>query len=76
MATPILGEVADGVVDGFNRTYRTARSYKTGSLRVWVNGILGLKELTDGWAELSGNKFRLEEAPRVGDQVQVYYLAI
>ncbi len=76
MATPILGEVAQGTVDGLNRTYKTARSYKTGSLKVWLNGILGLRELTDGWSELSGNKFRMDEAPKTGDQVQVYYLAI
>jgi hypothetical protein len=76
MATPILGEVAQGAVNGSNRTFKTARLYKTGSLRVWTNGMLGLAGLVDGWAELGGQKFRMDEAPRDGDQVQVYYLAI
>jgi len=76
MARPVLGEVAQGAVNGFNRTFKTACTYKTGSLRVFLNGILGLRELTDGWTELGSNRFRLEEAPRTEDQVQVYYLAI
>ena len=76
MAHPILGEVAQGAVNGSNRTFKTARFYKTGSLRVWTNGMLGLAGLVDGWTELGGQKFRMDEAPRDGDQVQVYYLAI
>ena len=76
MATPILGEVAQGEVNGFHRTYQTAYLYKEGSLKVWLNGLLGLRELADGWVELGGQKFRLNEPPRSGDQVQVYYLAI
>ena len=76
MSAPILGEVAQGAVNGFNRTFRTAHSYKGGSLRVFLNGLLGLRELVEGWAELGSGRFRLNEAPRTGDQVQVYYLAI
>lgn len=76
MATPILGEVAQGAVNGSNRTFNTARLYKAGSLRVWTNGMLGLAGLVDSWTELGNGKFRMDEAPRDGDQVQVYYLAI
>ncbi len=76
MPVPVLGEVAQGAVNGVNRTYSTAHFYKDGSLRVFLNGLLGLRELVDGWTELGGNRFRLNFAPKVEDQVQVYYLAI
>lgn len=76
MGLPVLGEVAVGPVNGSNRLFRTARTYKAGSLRVFLNGLLGLRELVDGWTELGSNKFRLHEAPKIGDQVQVYYVAI
>jgi hypothetical protein len=76
MARPILGETAQGAVNSSNRTFKTAYRYKAGSLQVWRNGLMGQRELVDGWTELGGQKFRLDEAPVTGDQIQVYYIAL
>jgi hypothetical protein len=73
MKCPII-EPADGIVNGTNRVFRSSRTYRPSSLRVFLNGILNRRELVDGWVELGSNKVRLNEAPKTGDIVQVYYI--
>ncbi len=69
-------EVASGAVDGFNRLFTVSMDYQADSPRVWLNGLLHRKDGDDGWAELGGKNLLLDEAPRTGDTVQVYYSPI
>lgn len=66
-------EVAVGVIDGVNTTFRVSVMYVPGSLQVWLNGLLLRKDWDNGWVELGSNKFRLKEAPISGDVVQAYF---
>jgi len=43
----IEGEVAVGLVDGFNRTFKTATDYVPGSLVVYRNGLSGVQNDAD-----------------------------
>lgn len=68
-------EVPSGVVDSVNTLYVTSRPYRVGSLSVYLNGQLKRPAFDDGFLETSpsSGQFTMKEAPRVGDDVQVYY---
>lgn len=71
-----LFEVAIGATDGFNRLFSVTQDYKADSPRVWLNGLMQRKDAIDGWVELGNKKVLLNEAPHVGDVVQIYYVPI
>lgn len=73
MELPII-EKLSGQVNGTNVVFETSRGYVPGSTKVFINGLVGLELLTDGWTE-SGNKIvKLKVPPRVGDVLQIYYV--
>lgn len=65
---------AVGTVNGVNKDFRTPSPYVPGSVVVYLNGFSKEKAADDGWEETGYDRFRMKEAPKVGDQVQVYYL--
>lgn len=69
-------EVPSGAVDGTNRVFTVTRDYSPGTPRVWLNGLLHEVQGEDGWTETGGKTIQLDEPPRVGDSVQVYYTPI
>lgn len=78
MALPII-ERLSGAVDGVNTIFETSVSYVPGSLRVFSNGLLGMRTLDDGWTELGGRRVRLNIAPLAvngEDVLQAYFLPL
>lgn len=76
MPIPILFETLAGAIDGVNVDFQTTRSYKSSSVRVWVNGRLEVVDFDDGWIELGGNIIRLKVPPLVGMVVRASYTPI
>jgi hypothetical protein len=72
MASAVI-EGAKGAINGVNQQFATSAMYVPGSLQVWVNGLLKVKDAPDGWTELGSNKFKMGVAPLVGAVVQVYF---
>ena len=65
-------EIADGIVD----TFVTPTAYRSGSIRVFVNGV----EYSDddsafGWTEIDQYTIKLATAPLAGDVMACFYLA-
>lgn len=54
-------------VDGARTVFDVGTWYEPGSLRVWRRGLL----LGSGWTELGGTTLELDEAPAIGDRLQV-----
>jgi len=73
MSFPII-EKLSGVTNGFNMVFKTSRSYIPGSVRVFVNGIVGEGSLSDGWKELGNKRILMNEPPRPTDVMQAYYI--
>lgn len=67
-------ERLQGSVNGVNRLFKTSASYRSGTIRIFRNGLLQQRTLTDGWQELGNKKVLLHEAPEEGDIIQAYYL--
>jgi hypothetical protein len=66
-------EQAIGPVDGTNTYFSTSVGYISGSLDVFLNGILLRKQDDDGWVELAGTNFEMKRPPSPGDIVSVFY---
>jgi hypothetical protein len=73
MAVPVF-EVAIGTVNGISTIFGTAAPYRPGSVQVFLNGQLKRQDFTDGWTELGAQQVQLNEAPEIGDVVQIYYV--
>lgn len=69
----VLEEVS-GTIDGVNRTFTTVFTYETGSLKVWLNGLLLRALDDDGWIEIDDTTFETREAPRATDSLHVRYV--
>lgn len=69
-------EVLSGVVDGTNTVFTSSAAYASGTSAVFLNGQLKVPTFQDGWAETdpATGTVTLDEAPRVGDVVQMFYL--
>lgn len=65
-------DTAIGAIDGVNKDFTVALGFIASTVVVFVNGQLRPQAGTDGWMIL-GATIRLNEAPRVGDSVQVFY---
>ena len=72
---PIIRRL-DGAANGFNTVFETPTQYLSGSVQVFLNGILLKKDLDDGWSEGGNRKIVLKEAPRENDVLQAYYIPI
>lgn len=73
MACPIISKLS-GVANGFNTIFETGHHYVTGSVRVFVNGIVNEASGPDGWSELGANRISMKEPPRPTDILQAYYI--
>ena len=75
MASPVI-ENAVGPINGANKVYRVSADYRLGTTQVWRNGMLARRDLVDGWTELGGKKIQMNEAPRTGDVIRIYFIPI
>ena len=71
--SPII-RPAIGVVNGTNVDFRTPSPYVPGSVVVFLNGVSRVQSADDGWTEEGYDRFKMKEAPRMGDVVEAYYL--
>lgn len=72
-------EVLTGVIDGVNVVFTSSTEYEPGTTAVFLNGQLKRPHVSgvqDGWTETdpAGGVVTLDEAPRPGDVVQMYFL--
>ena len=69
-------EVPTGAVNGSNRTFRTQYPYTAETTSVFINGKMYRRDWEDGWSETDPDTgvFDLNEAPLLGDDVQVFYI--
>jgi hypothetical protein len=65
----IVGETPAGLVDGVNRAFQTAFRIRTGTLRVFLNGVRLAAE--DYAADV--NQVLFDSAPRAGDELTFDY---
>jgi hypothetical protein len=69
----VFNETAGGAVDGTNATYTAANGYVTGTLQVYLNGLLQNEGAGNDYA-LSGADVVFVTAPVIGDRVAVSYI--
>lgn len=69
----INSETPTGNVDGSNTAYTTARPYVSGTLQVYVNGLLQATTTHVTETSPSAGTFSLDTAPQTGDIVRVSY---
>lgn len=67
-------ERATGVTNGVNTTFSVSTAYETGSVRLWVNGILIRPADDDGFDEVPPTGIETREPPRSSDILTVRYL--
>jgi hypothetical protein len=73
-------EVATGVIDGVNKTFKVSMPYLPGTLAVFLNGQLKVGGYMDGWVESAPTlgEFTMNTAPEPGpvggDVVQAFYI--
>lgn len=75
MPGPVI-ETATGPINGSNRDFYVSVMYVPGSTEVFLNGQAKRQDWADGWVELGSNHVKLNQAPAVGDVVQVYFRPI
>jgi len=68
----VWGETPAGLINGTNRTYTTANTYRTNLLAVYLNGLR--QRRTDDYIELSSTAFQFVNAPILGDTLSVDYI--
>jgi len=68
-------EVASGAIDGVNKTFFVSVPYAPNTTAVFLNGAALRKDYANGWVETDSvtGKVDLNEAPIVGDVVQVFF---
>jgi len=69
-------EKLSGPVNGVNLTFETPQNFVPGSVKVFVNGIVLVADMDDGWTELGTKKVVMKIAPIPGDVLQAYYLTV
>lgn len=72
-------EILAGMIDGVNQVFTTSVAFTPSSTAVFLNGQLKRPHVSgvqDGWTETdpAAGVVTLDEAPRVGDVVQAFYL--
>jgi hypothetical protein len=70
--TLIYGEVPAGTVDGANKNFTTANTYRPNLLSVFLNGVR--QRRTNDYTETSNNSFSFVNAPASGDILSVDYM--
>lgn len=69
----IDSEIPSGTIDGANTYFGTLYTYKTGTLKVYLNGFRLKKGATDDFTETANNQFHMAIAPATGDTVMIDY---
>jgi len=65
--TPYLG-------NGSNRVFATPTAYRSGTIRIFVNGVMyAADDDYFGWIESSATTIEMFIAPRVGDGIAAFY---
>jgi len=64
-----------GDIDSLNTTYTTTEAYKTGTLMVFLNGLLQIRGAGNDWTETSAaaGTFDFVAAPDTGDIISTLY---
>lgn len=55
-----------GAIDGSNQNFTTASDYQSGTLKLWINGVLVRADDDDGFTETGANSFQTKEALQGG----------
>lgn len=69
-------EVPTGAINGTNTVFTVSQSYKSGSVAVFIRGILRQQADDDGWTETDSvaGTVTLKRAPLTDDRVTIFYL--
>lgn len=70
--TLIYGEVPAGTVDGSNKVFTTANTYRPNLLSVFLNGVR--QRRTNDYSETTTSSFTFVSAPQSGDILSVDYM--
>ncbi len=75
MGLPHFDELV-GTIDGVNQTFYAPLAYTPNTTAALLNGQMKKKSFIDGWSESNPalGEITLNEAPRVGDVVHLFYL--
>jgi hypothetical protein len=68
----IYGEVPTGAVNGVNKNFTTANTYRPNLLSVFLNGVR--QRRTNDYSETSNNSFSFVFAPQSGDILSIDYM--
>jgi hypothetical protein len=68
----IYGEVPVGTVNGVNKAFTTAHTYRPNQLSVFLNGVR--QRRTNDYTETSNNSFSFVVAPASGDILSIDYM--
>lgn len=71
-STEVYGEVPLGLVNGVNAIFSTAVPFRTGTVRLYLNGVR--QKLLSDYTLVPPNTFVFVLAPRPNDHVLVDYL--
>ena len=71
-STEVYGEVPAGLVNGVNALFLTANPFRTGTVRLYLNGVRQTR--VDDYIVAPPTTLIFVLAPRVGDHVLVDYL--
>jgi hypothetical protein len=66
---PILGETPSGAINGINKVFSTASTFRADSTSLYLNG---LRE--SHYTETGGSSVTLSDAPMVGDEIRIDYI--
>lgn len=67
-------EEATGAINGSNTVFTVVHPYITGSLRVYLNGVL--QDLGDDYTETDTDEFTMVVAPTTGDKLTAVYKSL
>ncbi len=70
------GEGLNGAIDGVNKTFVTSADYDAERVTVYLNGLLKVASLEDGYTLAGLRTVNLKEAPQVGDTLEIQYMLV
>jgi len=59
--------------DGGIVNFQTSQAYELGHVQLWRNGMLLASGAANGYTELGGTNIQFNEAPGIGDTLEVRY---
>lgn len=67
------GDTVTGAVDGVNTVFKTSFPFASGTVSVFLNGLLLNPAFDDGFTETLPQTVTMKEAPQVGDSLVIEY---